>query len=211
MENNIKKLRQELGLTQEDLARKTGVRRETIVFLEQGKYNPSLKLASDVANVLNKKIDDVFKTLTSGNDNHFHVGVYGILVIDRKVLMIKKSRGAYKGKYDLPGGKIEFKEEVEEALKREFIEETGIIIDSYKFLGYQEHFQTYKNEENRAKKLHHLGLYFHVSAKKQEIKSGPDGHDSLGAEFIDIKKLKDLRIAEIAKNSLNRFLDLEKY
>lgn len=205
MENNIKKLRQELGLTQEDLARKTGVRRETIVFLEQGKYNPSLKLASDVANVLNKKIDDVFKTLTSGNDNHFHVGVYGILVIDRKVLMIKKSRGAYKGKYDLPGGKIEFGEETEEALRREFIEETGITIDSYKFLGYQEHFQTYKNEENRAKKLHHIGLYFHVSAKKQEIKSGPDGRDSLGAEFIDTKKIKDLKVAPIANLALKNF------
>ncbi len=205
MENNIKKLRQELGLTQEDLARKTGVRRETIVFLEQGKYNPSLKLASDVANVLNKKIDDVFKTLTSGNDNHFHVGVYGILVIDRKVLMIKKSRGAYKGKYDLPGGKIEFGEETEEALRREFIEETGITIDSYKFLGYQEHFQDYKNDKGQARHLHHLGLYFRVSAQKQEIKSGPDGHDSLGAEFIDTKKIKDLKVAPIANLALKNF------
>jgi len=49
-----------LDLTQEELAKKVGVRRETIVFLEQGKYNPSLKLAYDVAKVLKIKIDDLF-------------------------------------------------------------------------------------------------------------------------------------------------------
>lgn len=49
-----------LGITQEDLADKAGVRRETIVFLEQGKYNPSLLLAHSVAKVLKTKIDDLF-------------------------------------------------------------------------------------------------------------------------------------------------------
>jgi len=47
-------------MTQDDLARKVGVRRETIVFLEQGKYNPSLKLAHDVARALNAGIEDLF-------------------------------------------------------------------------------------------------------------------------------------------------------
>ncbi|MBT3690186.1 helix-turn-helix transcriptional regulator, partial [bacterium] len=48
------------NLTQEDLAKKTGVRRETIVFLEKGKYNPSLKLAHDVAKVLKTSIEELF-------------------------------------------------------------------------------------------------------------------------------------------------------
>jgi putative transcriptional regulator len=47
-------------MTQEDLARIVGVRRETIVFLEQGKYNPSLRLAHDVARVLDARIEDLF-------------------------------------------------------------------------------------------------------------------------------------------------------
>ncbi len=47
-------------MTQDDLARKVGVRRETIVFLEQGKYNPSLRLANDVARALHAGIDDLF-------------------------------------------------------------------------------------------------------------------------------------------------------
>ena len=60
MQTKIKEYRTGLGLTQEDLAKSTGVRRETIVFLEQGKYNPSLKLAHDVAKTLHAKIDDLF-------------------------------------------------------------------------------------------------------------------------------------------------------
>ena len=60
MKNRIKELRLKLGLTQEDLAEKAGVRRETIVFLEQNKYNPSLKLAHDVAGILKITIDKLF-------------------------------------------------------------------------------------------------------------------------------------------------------
>ncbi len=56
----IKELRARYDLTQDDLARKVGVRRETILYLEKGKYNPSLKLAHDIAKVLKTTIDDVF-------------------------------------------------------------------------------------------------------------------------------------------------------
>ncbi|MFA4954441.1 MAG: helix-turn-helix transcriptional regulator [Patescibacteria group bacterium] len=60
MDNRIKELRTELGLTQEELAQKARVRRETIVFLEQGKYNPSLELAFRVAKALKTKVDELF-------------------------------------------------------------------------------------------------------------------------------------------------------
>lgn len=60
MENRIKELRTKLNITQEELAREAGVRRETIVFLEQGKYNPSLKLAHEVALALKTTIDKLF-------------------------------------------------------------------------------------------------------------------------------------------------------
>jgi putative transcriptional regulator len=60
MITRIKEYRTRQNLTQEDLAKAVGVRRETIVFLEQGKYNPSLKLAHDVAMILHAKIDDLF-------------------------------------------------------------------------------------------------------------------------------------------------------
>lgn len=60
MTNRIREYRAKLNLTQEELARKSGVRRETIVFLEKGTYNPSLKLAHDVAIALRTKIDELF-------------------------------------------------------------------------------------------------------------------------------------------------------
>lgn len=60
MRTRIKELRARHGLTQEGLARIVKARRETIVFLEQGKYVPSLKLAHDVARALKSKIEDVF-------------------------------------------------------------------------------------------------------------------------------------------------------
>ncbi len=60
MKNNIKQFRSKFNLTQEELAQKVGVRRETIVFLEQGKYNPSLELAYKVAKALKTSIDKLF-------------------------------------------------------------------------------------------------------------------------------------------------------
>lgn len=60
MKTRIKELRARYDLTQEELAKKVGVRRETILFLEKGKYNPSLKLAHDIAKVLKSKIEEVF-------------------------------------------------------------------------------------------------------------------------------------------------------
>jgi putative transcriptional regulator len=60
MRTTIKEHRARSNLTQEDLANKVGVRRETIVFLEKGKYNPSLRLAHDVAKALGVRIDDLF-------------------------------------------------------------------------------------------------------------------------------------------------------
>jgi putative transcriptional regulator len=60
MRTRIKEFRARFNLTQEDLANLVGVRRETIVFLEKGKYNPSLKLAHDVAKALKATIDELF-------------------------------------------------------------------------------------------------------------------------------------------------------
>jgi len=60
MTNRIKELRARDNLTQSDLAKLVEVRRETIVFLEKGKYNPSLKLAYDISKVFKLKIEEVF-------------------------------------------------------------------------------------------------------------------------------------------------------
>ena len=60
MKNRIKEFRARYNFTQEDLAKMVGVRRETIVFLEKGKYTPSLRLAHDVAVALKTTLDELF-------------------------------------------------------------------------------------------------------------------------------------------------------
>lgn len=60
MRTTIKKFRQLKGLTQQELADMVRVRRETVVFLEKGTYNPSLQLAHDVSRVLGTRIEELF-------------------------------------------------------------------------------------------------------------------------------------------------------
>ncbi len=60
MKTRIKELRAAHGMTQADLAKAVGVRRETIVFLEKGKYNPSLQLAFSIARTFDRAIEEVF-------------------------------------------------------------------------------------------------------------------------------------------------------
>ena len=58
---NIKEHREHLGMTQSELAKAVGVRRETIVHLENGKYNPSLKLAMDIAKLFGVSVEELFR------------------------------------------------------------------------------------------------------------------------------------------------------
>lgn len=60
MTNRIKEFRARHNITQDELAKQVNVRRETIVFLEKNKYNPSLKLAYDLAQVFSVRIEDLF-------------------------------------------------------------------------------------------------------------------------------------------------------
>ena len=56
----IKELRARHNLTQEELAERVGVTRQTMLYIEKGKYNPSLAVAHKVAKVLKSSIEDVF-------------------------------------------------------------------------------------------------------------------------------------------------------
>ncbi len=60
MKNNIKDLREKYNLTQQDLAEKLMVSRQTINSLESGRYNPSIQLAFKVAKLFNLTIEDIF-------------------------------------------------------------------------------------------------------------------------------------------------------
>lgn len=60
MQNRIKELREQLNLTQIDFGKILDVSRQTVISLENGKYNPSLPLAYKIAKAFNKTIEEVF-------------------------------------------------------------------------------------------------------------------------------------------------------
>ena len=60
LSTKLKEYREAKGLKEADLAELVGVRRETIVNLEKGKYNPSLKLAMDIAKVFHTTVEELF-------------------------------------------------------------------------------------------------------------------------------------------------------
>nr|WP_276926399.1 helix-turn-helix transcriptional regulator [Faecalibaculum rodentium] len=57
----VKLYREQTGMKQTDLASRVGVRRETIVHLENGRYNPSPKLAMDIAKVFRVTVEELFE------------------------------------------------------------------------------------------------------------------------------------------------------
>lgn len=126
-----------------------------------------------------------------------YLGVYGIFFQNEKVLVIKKARGPYMGQYDLPGG-VQFDENVEDALKREFIEETNTVVKEMNLIGINEYRCQYKKENGDLKDFHHLGIYYTVDITIENLKALPDGQDSNGALFVDIKDINSINTSPIA-------------
>lgn len=60
LKNKMMEYRREFGYSQDKLAEKLGVSRQTIISIEKGKYNPSLPLAFEIAKIFNSKIEDIF-------------------------------------------------------------------------------------------------------------------------------------------------------
>ena len=61
LETKIREYRAKLGISQEELAERVGVRRETIVHLENGRYNPSLHLAMNIAKAFGTTVEEIFQ------------------------------------------------------------------------------------------------------------------------------------------------------
>ena len=98
-----------------------------------------------------------------------HVGSYGVIIRDRKIALIKKARGGYKGLYDLPGGGIEHDETPVETLHRELMEEIGVKVVSERILtAVSKTFQWDVNDE-LIQDLHHIGILYTVEIEGNEL------------------------------------------
>lgn len=136
------------------------------------------------------------------------LGAYGLIVKDDKILLIRKFRGPYDGKLDLPGGTIEFGEKPAQTLKRELKEETGIEILNYELFDANSVTFKWAYKENILLKVHHIGIFYKVLDYKNKIKKEVNinniNDDSLGANWYHISKLNKNELSLIV------ILELEK-
>ena len=118
-----------------------------------------------------------------------HIGVYGICTKDNKLLCIKKARGPYKNRFDLPGGSQKESEGLTETLVREFQEETGCQIKGY---GNCRAYDVFVEESNRT--VHHIMVFYNVDINLEQQdtiseKLEDELNDSSGIYWIDFEEL----------------------
>lgn len=133
-----------------------------------------------------------------------HIGAYGIIINNNKIVLIKKARGGYKGKLDLPGGGIEHTELPEDALKREIMEEAGIQINNYELLDVVATNIIWEMEPNLWEDLHHIGILYIVKTNEKNLKEISDGLDSNGAKWFNINNLKKENLSPFTKLALRK-------
>ena len=132
-----------------------------------------------------------------------HLGVYGVIVKDDKVLLVKKSRGAYTGQYDLPGGSLEHGEKPVETLKREIMEEVGVKVKNYHIIDANSVVVDWDNPYiNEREHMHHIGIIYDVEIEDGDIKTDADGLDSLGAVWYSLSKIKKENISPLTYETL---------
>ena len=118
-----------------------------------------------------------------------YIGVYGICIKDNKLLCIKKVRGPYKNRFDLPGGSQKESEGLTETLVREFQEETGCQIKGY---GNCRAYDVFVEESNRT--VHHIMVFYNVDINLEQQdtiseKLEDELNDSSGIYWIDFEEL----------------------
>lgn len=124
-----------------------------------------------------------------------HEGVYGVILRGNSLLLIKKYRGPYAGKLDLPGGKMEPGETEKEALIREVREETGIIVRK------AERFDAFTVDVEFADErgdvaMHHVGHIYRITDfDDHELVSLMCREDSLGAAWYSADGLREQEVS----------------
>lgn len=136
-----------------------------------------------------------------------HLGAYGLIIKDGKIVLIKKVGGPYNGKLDLPGGTIEWGETPEQTLIRELNEEVGIDVIKYELFDANSIIFEWIHKEE-LERGHHLGIFYKVldynNELLEDVKIDEKNDDSLGSKFYEIGKLKKSELSDIAN------LEIEK-
>lgn len=135
-----------------------------------------------------------------------HVGVYGIVRRGGELLLVRKTRGPYEGKWDLPGGGVLHGEEPYRTLIRELAEEVGLKL-------YAQAFPLWGNlstltlimEGEVEISFFHIGMIYEVSlSESDQINHALHNEDVGGAEWFSLRTLLDLELTPFAREVVRK-------
>jgi len=115
--------------------------------------------------------------------------------------LIKKARGPYTGLLDLPGGKLEHGESPMDAVSREVMEETGLVVTSTKLLENLSVVTNFTDERGNIS-MYQVGLIYEVVTDGTDQTAEMDFEDSLGAKWIEVTELSGNQLSPFAIKTL---------
>ena len=121
------------------------------------------------------------------------VGVGAVIVRDKEVLLIKRAAPPKEGYYSIPGGLVEVGERVEDAVRREVYEETGLKIEIEKLIAVMDNI--IKDEEGRVK-YHYILVDYLAKPISGELRVSSDASD---VKWVRFDRLKGIKLTETAK------------
>ncbi len=148
---------------------------------------------------LKKSLDETLKKIT-------RTGVYGVVVDEGKLLVIRQKRGPYAGKFDLPGGGMEFGESAEQTLRREFVEEVAMEFDSMHLIdNLTATIDVPSSPSNEPYVFHQIGMMYRVNGYRL-IKNAQQGdlqHVWIEPEALSSEKCSQLIWKLLKSNALS--------
>ncbi len=143
---------------------------------------------------------------THPSDSTLNLRQTGIALRDKKLLLIKQTKGPHSGKFDLPGGGIEDQETVEEALRREFREEVGMAFQSMQWMENLTASTEGLNEDQTPYTLHQVGLIYSVNNLLQI----PNQVAEMESFWIDLGQLSEMAISPFVRQMMPLLSRIQK-
>lgn len=132
-----------------------------------------------------------------------HVGIYGLIIKNNAIILIRKSRGPYTGTLDLPGGRAEFGKTPYETLVREVQEETGIQVLKAHILAALSIIVEYTSHDQPTT-MHHTAILYKITGYNDTLLNNTITlEDSAGATWNPIATLKKNMLSKMAYAALN--------
>jgi ADP-ribose pyrophosphatase YjhB (NUDIX family) len=133
--------------------------------------------------------------LTSPIPISIRTGVYGVTILDSKILVVQQKQGVHEGKFDLPGGGIEPGETIEEALRREFQEEVGM---SFDLMTHLCNLTAITENREKSTHLHQIGLIYKIENICKMEHQNPE----LDSFWIEVEECAKMNLTPFLQKAL---------